>query len=78
MILLNKIDIVDVDKNKIDELYNAINYDLLGSKHFLVKDISALKNIRLEESIKWLFNAMMDHVKDEGFDEEANSYINLV
>lgn len=78
MILLNKIDIVDVDRNKIDELYNSINYDLLGSKHFLVKDISALKNIRLEESIKWLFNAMMDHVKDEGFDEEANSYINLV
>ena len=31
-VLLNKIDIVDVDRNKIDELYNEINYDLLGSK----------------------------------------------
>ena len=64
------------DKERLDKIYKLINYDLLKQKHFLVKDISALKNIRLDESIRWLFNSMMDYAKYDG--EEVNSYINLV
>ena len=71
MILINKIDLTQLNK-----IYKLINYDLLKQKHFLVKDISALKNIRLDESIRWLFNSMMDYAKYDG--EEVNSYINLV
>ena len=40
-----------------------IDYSLLSEKHFLVKEISALKNKNLEESIRWLFNSMTDQEK---------------
>ena len=61
MILLNKIDLVEeIGKEKLDHVYKNIDYSLLKTKHFLVKDISALKNINLEESIRWLFNSMTD------------------
>ena len=65
MILLNKIDIVDEEKekNKLNNIYKCIDYSLLSEKHFLVKDISALKNINLEESIRWLFNSLKDQDK---------------
>jgi predicted GTPase len=58
---LNKIDLIDdIGKEKLDHVYKNIDYSLLKTKHFLVKDISALKNIHLEESIRWLFNSMTD------------------
>lgn len=76
MILINKIDLTQLNKERLDKIYKLINYDLLKQKHFLVKDISALKNIRLDESIRWLFNSMMDYAKYDG--EEVDSYINLV
>ena len=61
MILLNKSDLVEeIGKEKLDHVYKNIDYSLLKTKHFLVKDISALKNIHLEESIRWLFNSMTD------------------
>ena len=62
LILLNKIDLVDdeKEKNKLDNIYKNIDYSLLSEKHFLVKEISALKNKNLEESIRWLFNSMTD------------------
>ena len=66
MILLNKIDLVNdkIGKEKIDNIvYKNIDYSLLSEKHFLVKDISALKNINLEESIRWLFNSLKDQDK---------------
>ena len=65
MILLNKIDIVDEEKekNKLNNIYKCIDYSLLSEKHFLVKEISALKNKNLEESIRWLFNSMTDQEK---------------
>ena len=65
LILLNKIDLVDDDKekNKLNNIYKNIDYSLLSEKHFLVKEISALKNKNLEESIRWLFNSMTDQEK---------------
>ena len=65
MILLNKIDLVNekIGKEKIDNIYKNIDYSLLSEKHFLVKEISALKNKNLEESIRWLFNSMTDQEK---------------
>ena len=65
LILLNKIDLVDEDKekNKLNNIYKNIDYSLLSEKHFLVKEISALKNKNLEESIRWLFNSMTDQEK---------------
>ena len=65
LILLNKIDLVDEDKekNKLNNIYKSIDYSLLSEKHFLVKEISALKNKNLEESIRWLFNSMTDQEK---------------
>ena len=65
MILLNKIDLVNdkIGKEKIDNIYKNIDYSLLGERHFLVKEISALKNINLEESIRWLFNSLKDQDK---------------
>ena len=63
------------NKNKIQSIYNSIDYSLLNRKHFLVKDISALKNIRLEESIRWLYNTIMD---DDKIDSNNVNYANLV
>ena len=64
LILLNKIDLVEkIEKEKLDHVYKNIDYSLLKQKHFLVKDISALKNINLEESIRWLFNSLKDQDK---------------
>ena len=65
MILLNKIDLIDdkTCKEKLNNIYKNIDYSLLSEKHFLVKDISALKNINLEESIRWLFTSMTDQEK---------------
>lgn len=65
MILLNKIDLVeDIEKDTLENIYKNIDYSLLKQKHFLVKDISALKNIHLEESIRWLFNSLTDEEKN--------------
>lgn len=65
MILLNKIDLVEsIEKDKLENVYKNIDYSLLKQKHFLVKDISALKNIHLEESIRWLFNSLTDEEKN--------------
>ena len=65
LILLNKIDLVDdIDKDKLDQVYKNIDYSFLKQKHFLVKEISALKNINLEESIRWLFYSMTDEEKN--------------
>ena len=62
--MLNKIDLVEnISKDKINDIYKSIDYSLFRHKHFLVKDISALKNINLEESIRWLFNSMTDKDK---------------
>ena len=65
MILLNKIDLIDdkTGKEKLNNIYKNIDYSLLSEKHFLVKEISALKNKNLEESIRWLFNSMTDQEK---------------
>ena len=66
LILLNKIDLVDkIEKEKLDHVYKSIDYSLLKQKHFLVKDISALKNIHLEDSLNWLFNSMTDEEKNK-------------
>ena len=65
MILLNKIDLIDdkTGKEKLNNIYKNIDYSLLSEKHFLVKHESALKNINLEESIRWLFTSMTDQEK---------------
>ena len=64
--MLNKIDLVEnISKEKINDIYKSIDYSLFRDKHFLVKDISALKNINLEESIRWLFNSMTDQEKNK-------------
>ena len=64
LILLNKIDLVNkIEKEKLDHVYKNIDYSLLKQKHFLVKDISALKNIHLDESLRWLFNSITDEEK---------------
>ena len=54
LILLNKIDLVNdkEGKEKLDNIYKNIDYLLLSEKHLLVKDISALKNINIEERIR--------------------------
>jgi len=65
LILLNKIDLVEnIEKDTLENIYKNIDYSLLKQKHFLVKDISALKNIHLEESIRWLFNSLTDEEKN--------------
>lgn len=74
MILINKIDLLELDKDKIKIIYNSIDYKKVTQKHFIVKDISALKKIRLEESINWLYNSIMNDNKEE----EENYYSNLV
>ena len=74
MILINKIDLLELDKDKIKIIYNSIDYKKVTQKHFIVKDISALKKVRLEESINWLYNSIMNDNKEE----EENYYSNLV
>ena len=62
---MNKIDLVEsIEKDTLENVYKNIDYSLLKQKHFLVKDISALKNIHLEESIRWLFNSLTDEEKN--------------
>ena len=62
---MNKIDLVEnIEKDTLENIYKNIDYSLLKQKHFLVKDISALKNIHLEESIRWLFNSLTDEEKN--------------
>ena len=62
---MNKIDLVEnIEKDTLENVYKNIDYSLLKQKHFLVKDISALKNIHLEESIRWLFNSLTDQEKN--------------
>jgi len=60
LILLNKIDIIEENKGKdiLNHVYRDLDYTLLQKKYFLVKEISALKCINLEESIRWLFNTL--------------------
>ena len=74
MILINKIDLLELDKDKIKIIYNSIDYKKVTQKHFIVKDISALKKVRLEESINWLYNSIMNDNKEE----EENYSSNLV
>ena len=62
---MNKIDLVEnIEKDTLENVYKNIDYSLLKQKHFLVKDISALKNIHLEESIRWIFNSLTDEEKN--------------
>ena len=74
LILLNKIDSVSekIGKEKLDNVYKNIDYTLLSQKHFLVKEISALKNINLEESIRWLFNSLKDQDKKNNVNQKIN------
>ena len=66
LILLNKIDLVEkIEKEKLENVYKSIDYSLLKKKHFLVKDISALKNIHLEDCLSWLLNSMTDEEKNK-------------
>ena len=76
MLLINKTDKLALNKQSLHSIYTLIDYNLLRQKHFLVKDISALKNIRLEESLRWMVNSMMDYAKAE--EEQVEAYINLV
>lgn len=76
LILINKIDLLELNTDRLQTVYKSINYSHFNHKHFLVKDISALKNIHLEDSIRWLFNSMMDYAKTEK--EDMDAYINLV
>jgi len=52
----------------------------LNKKHFLVKEISALKAVGLEESIRWLYNTMIDYSKEmEAYEMKGElSYHNIV
>ncbi len=59
---------------------NSIDYNKLNKKHFLVKEVSACKGIGLEESIRWLYNTMIDYSKDmEDYETKGElSYYNIV
>jgi hypothetical protein len=62
---------------------NSIDYSKLTNKHFLVKEISALKGIGLEDSIRWLYNTMRDYsqLEEQKFEIKkptAISYVDLV
>ncbi len=66
-------------------ILNSIDYSRLKNKHFLVKEISALKAIGLEDSIRWLYNAMIDYsrpLENQIISENSNqvklSYVDLV
>ena len=75
MILINKNDLFELDNNRLKSIYNSINYPVLEKKAFIVKDISALKCLKLKESLEWLFNAMIENSK---FSDDENTNINLV
>ena len=57
---------------------------MLNNKHFLVKEISALKSVGLEDSIRWLYNTMRDSAKIFNKEKEKSkslksmSYVDLV
>ncbi len=75
MILINKIDLFELDNHRLKSIYNSINYPVLEKKAFIVKDISALKCLKLKESLEWLFNAMIDNSK---LSDDENTNTNLV
>ncbi len=75
MILINKIDLFELDNSRLKSIYNSINYPVLEKKAFIVKDISALKCLKLKESLEWLFNAMIDNSK---LSDDENINPNLV
>ena len=75
MILINKIDLFELDDSRLKSIYNSINYPVLEKKAFIVKDISALKCLKLKESLEWLFNAMIDNSK---LSDDENTNTNLV
>jgi translation elongation factor EF-1alpha len=76
MILINKIDLFELDNHRLKSIYNSINYPVLEKKAYIVKDISALKSLKLKESLEWLFNAMIENSKFEPIEEVKNN--NLV
>lgn len=80
LILINKIDLISLDDVKLKKVMNLIDYNKLHKKHFLVKEVSALTGIGLEESIRWLYNTMIDYSKDvEGYETRGElSYYNIV
>jgi ADP-ribosylation factor-like protein 2 len=78
LILLNKIDLISVDEKKLNNLIDTIDYNRLNKKHFLVKEISAVKGTGLRESIRWLYNTMTDYSKDLQTENKELSYNNIV
>ncbi len=76
MILINKIDLFELENHRLKSIYNSINYPVLEKKAFIVKDISALKSLKLKESLEWLFNAMIENSKFDPIEEVKNN--NLV
>ena len=76
MILINKIDLFELDNHRLKSIYNSINYPVLEKKAFIVKDISALKSLKLKESLEWWFNAMIENSKFDPIEEVKNN--NLV
>ena len=76
MILINKNDLFELDNNRLKSIYNSINYPVLEKKAFIVKDISALKCLKLKESLEWLFNAMIENSKYDSIEEKNSN--NLV
>ncbi len=69
-----------LDDIKLKKVFNAIDYNKLHKKHFLVKEVSAYKGTGLQESIRWLYNAMIDYSKNLEDYETNNelSYHNIV
>jgi hypothetical protein len=48
---------------------NSIDYSKFSKKHFLVKEVSAIKGTGLEDAIRWLYNTMKDYSKIKYDDE---------
>ena len=63
----------------VGHVYKNINYALLNDKPFLVKEISAVENIHLEECIRWLFSSISDfnRKKEENYQKNKNKEINV-
>jgi hypothetical protein len=72
--------LISLDDAKLKKVMNSIDYNKLNKKHFLVKEISALKSVGLEESIRWLYNTMIDYSKEmEAYEMKGElSYYNIV